>query len=97
MWWDGQDLIPGADWGEAKTQLAVPLCFWQVEPRATLQVLREEGVLNFYSRWHIKGSPRPKSETPGDSESHFLDREMTASLFLHTGGRLLLSLVGKLP
>lgn len=54
-------------------------------------------VLHYYSRWHIKGPPRPTFETPGDSESHVLAIEMTASLFLHTGGRLLLSVVGNLP
>lgn len=94
-----QRLIPGEDGEESGSQLAVPVHMKPAGLCAALQVLRGGGggVLHCYSRWHIKGPPRPTFETPGDSESHFLAIEMTASLFLHTGGRLLLSVVGNLP
>lgn len=89
---------PWRGWGRAKKSISSTTAFlasWVLCYPAGAE--GGGGVKSCHSRWPIKGPPRPKFETPGDSESHFPAIEMTASLFLHTGGRLLLSLVGNLP
>lgn len=93
-----QRLIPGEDGEESGSQFTVPVPLKPAGPCAALQVLRGGGgCYTATPDGTSRGPPRPTFETPGDSESHFLAIEMTASLFLHTGGRLLLSVVGNLP